>query len=115
MSDSRFAKDLKPPYYAVIFTALRTDGDRGYARTAERMVELAAEQPGYLGVESVRDASGFGITVSYWESAAAIAAWKANSEHRIAQELGMRCFGFRWILGLISERPLGNNKAHRSS
>jgi heme-degrading monooxygenase HmoA len=88
MSDSRFAGDLKPPYYAVIFTALRTDGDQGYARTAERMVDLAAEQPGYLGVESVRDADGFGITVSYWESLAAIAAWKANAEHQIAQEFG---------------------------
>ena len=88
MSDSQFAENLKLPYYAVIFTALRTEGDRGYERTAERMVELEAEQPGYLGVESVRDASGFGITVSYWESLAAIAAWKANAEHKIAQERG---------------------------
>jgi heme-degrading monooxygenase HmoA len=88
MSDSRFAKNLKPPYYAVIFTALRTAGDSGYARTAERMVELAAQQPGYLGVESTRDAGGFGITVSYWESLEAIAAWRANAEHRVAQETG---------------------------
>lgn len=55
---------------------------------AERMVELAAQQPGFLGVESARDAAGFGITVSYWASEQAIAAWKANAEHRVAQETG---------------------------
>ncbi|MGE5649528.1 MAG: antibiotic biosynthesis monooxygenase family protein [Bacillota bacterium] len=76
----------KPPYYAVIFTSLRTDGDNGYADTARRMVELAAQQPGFLGIESVRD--GIGITVSYWESPDAIRAWKANAEHQLAQERG---------------------------
>lgn len=55
---------------------------------AERMVELAANQPGYLGVESVRNADGFGITVSYWASLEAIAAWRSHAEHRIAQESG---------------------------
>ena len=55
---------------------------------ADRMVELAHVQPGFLGVESARGAGGFGITVSYWESTLAIASWKANAEHRIAQETG---------------------------
>ena len=54
----------------------------------DRMIELAAEQLGFLGVESARGAGGFGITVSYWESTQAIANWKANAEHRIAQETG---------------------------
>lgn len=74
--------------FAVIFTSQRTEGDRGYAHMADRMVELAREQPGFLGVESARGADGFGITVSYWESEEAIANWKAQSEHRIAQETG---------------------------
>jgi heme-degrading monooxygenase HmoA len=52
------------------------------------MVELASEQPGFLGVESVRGADGFGITVSYWKDEASIAAWKKDAEHRIAQALG---------------------------
>lgn len=73
----------QPPYYAVIFTSLRQDGDQGYAEMARRMVELAREQPGFLGVESVRD--GLGITVSYWTSPEAIQAWKANVFHREAQ------------------------------
>lgn len=76
----------EPPYYAVIFTSLRTEGDQGYAETARRMVELAREQPGFLGIESVRD--GLGITVSYWESLEAIRAWKENAEHRLAQARG---------------------------
>jgi heme-degrading monooxygenase HmoA len=72
-----------PPYYAVIFTSLRTGEEQGYGETARRMLELARTQPGFLGVESVRD--GLGITVSYWESPEAIRAWKENAEHRLAQ------------------------------
>lgn len=74
------------PYYAVIFTSLRTEGDDGYAEMADAMVELASRQPGFLGVESARD--GLGITVSYWDSLEAIAAWKRHAEHLIAQKLG---------------------------
>ena len=59
---STFAPTPSPPYYAVIFTSQRTEGDQGYADIAERMVELAAEQPGFLGVESARGAGGFGST-----------------------------------------------------
>jgi len=90
MSDTGFARTPKPPYYAVIFTSLRTAGENGYGKTADRMVELAGQQPGFLGVESVRDADGFGITVSYWASAEAISRWKAHAEHLIAQETGKR-------------------------
>lgn len=80
------ANTPKPPYYAVIFTSLRTEVEAGYEAMAQRMVELAAQQPGFLGVESARE--GLGITVSYWESEAAIVAWKRNAEHLVAQERG---------------------------
>ncbi|TFY85670.1 antibiotic biosynthesis monooxygenase [Pseudomonas nabeulensis] len=76
-----------PPYYAVIFSSLRTDGDHGYGEAAHRMLELARDQPGFLGVESAREA-GLGITVSYWESEAAILAWKQHAEHRAVREQG---------------------------
>jgi heme-degrading monooxygenase HmoA len=83
------AETPAPPYFAVIFTSLRTSDNEGYAVTAERMLELAAEQPGYLGVESVRDgATGLGITVSYWRDEESILAWKRNAEHREAQRNG---------------------------
>lgn len=84
------ANTPEPPYYAVIFSSLRTEHDQGYAATAARMVELAAQQPGFLGVESARD--GVGITVSYWESEEAIRAWHANAEHQMAQREGYRVF-----------------------
>jgi heme-degrading monooxygenase HmoA len=71
-------------------TLPQPSGDNGYGQTAERMVELAKTQPGYLGVESARGTDGFGITVSYWESEAAIKTWKAQAEHFIAQETGIR-------------------------
>jgi heme-degrading monooxygenase HmoA len=84
------AKTPEPPYFAVIFTSQRTAGDQGYAAMAARMDALAARQPGYLGIESVRNADGTGITVSYWESEEAIVRWKANAEHLGAQEGGRK-------------------------
>ena len=54
------------------------------------MVELAAQQPGFLGVETVRDADGFGITVSYWESEEAIRNWKRHAEHTAARDRGRK-------------------------
>ena len=85
---SKPAQTPDPPYYAVIFTSLRTDLEEGYGATSDRMIELAAQQPGFLGVESARDADGLGITVSYWESEEAIANWRRNAEHRVAQANG---------------------------
>ena len=60
----------------------------GYGHVADRMVELAAQQPGFLGIETVRGPDGFGITVSYWSSLEAISAWKQETEHQSAQEAG---------------------------
>lgn len=88
MSVSVFARIPEPPYYVVVFTSRRTSEDGGYAQMAERMLELARQQPGFLGFESVRDADGFGISVSYWTTEEAIASWAADAEHRGAQELG---------------------------
>jgi heme-degrading monooxygenase HmoA len=90
MSSIGFAMTPEPPYYAVVFSSLRKDGDHGYAATADRMVELAAQQPGFLGVETVRGEDGFGITVSYWESEEAIRNWKRHAEHAAARDRGRR-------------------------
>jgi heme-degrading monooxygenase HmoA len=84
---TRFANTPKPPYYAVIFASQRTEGDQEYGKMAEKMVELASQQDGFLGVESARD-EGLGITVSYWDSLEAIKKWKDHSLHRVAQEKG---------------------------
>ena len=84
------AQTPEPPYYAVIFTSRRSEGDRGYGQMAERMAQLAAQQPGFLGIDSVREADGVGITVSYWTTEEAIMAWKAHLDHRPAQEAGKR-------------------------
>lgn len=80
------AKTPPPPYYAVIFTSIRTVVDEGYAQMAQRMVELATSQPGFLGMESARQEVG--ITISYWENLEAIRNWKQHAEHLIAQQLG---------------------------
>jgi heme-degrading monooxygenase HmoA len=88
MSTSRLAATPEPPYFAVIFTSTRTDGDHGYAEMADAMVALSSQQPGFLGIESVRGSDGFGITVSYWSSEESIKNWKMNSEHLVAQRRG---------------------------
>jgi heme-degrading monooxygenase HmoA len=83
------ASTPEPPYYAVVFTSVRRSTDAaGYAAMADRMVELASGQPGFLGFESVRDGAGVGITVSYWTSLEAIRDWRAHAEHRLAQSQG---------------------------
>lgn len=96
---SRIAQTPQPPYYAVIFTSERTEGDQGYDRMADTMVELASTQPGFLGIESSnRDEDGLGITVSYWESLDAIKGWKEHSLHRVAQDRGKSVWYSRYGL-----------------
>ncbi len=91
MAAAGFARLPKPPYYAVIFSSRRNGrDDEGYGATAQRMVELAAQQPGFLGAESTRGADGFGITVAYFESEDAIRGWKLHAEHAAAREQGRR-------------------------
>jgi len=82
------AETPEPPYYAVIFSSLTTEVDEAYAETAARMVELAAQQPGFLGVESAREE--LGITVSYWSDLDSIKRWKRNAEHLVAQKMGRK-------------------------
>ncbi|MFC0676846.1 antibiotic biosynthesis monooxygenase family protein [Lysobacter korlensis] len=83
-----FASTPPPPYFAVIFTSRRTDVDAGYDEAATAMARLAAAQPGFLGVESARGSDGVGITVSYWASEQAIAAWRRHAEHVAVREQG---------------------------
>lgn len=84
------ARTPKPPYYAVIFTSKRTDGDRGYGAMAQRMVDLGSRYDGFLGIESARGANGLGITVSYWRDEEAIRTWKRDTEHEKAQHGGQQ-------------------------
>jgi len=85
--------ELQKPYYAVIFTNLRTPEDLGYVKMAEDIEELARKQPGFLGFESARD--HLGISISYWESLVAIADWKAQVDHLEAQKKGIKTW-YSW-------------------
>jgi heme-degrading monooxygenase HmoA len=104
-----FAETPEPPYVAVIFTTRHTGvDDDGYHAMAERMGELSSQQPGYLGIESVRDADGVGITVSYWATHADALAWKLVAEHAGAQQLGREVWysGYRTRVATV-ERAYG--------
>ena len=103
------ARTPQPPYYAVIFTSIRTGVENGYEVVAQRMVELAAEQPGFLGVESAREE--IGITVSYWRDPDSIAAWKRHAEHQIAQERGKQDWYRAYKTRICKvEREYGNER-----
>jgi len=82
------ASTPKPPYYAVIFTSHRIEGDNGYGQMADRMLSLASKQPGFLGVESAQEDAG--ITISYWSDQESIKNWKENLEHKEAQKKGRK-------------------------
>lgn len=76
-----------PPYYAVIAPAEMAEDFRGYPELATKLVELAKEQPGFLGIESGSQ-KGFALAVSYWESLEAIDGWRHNARHMAAKEMG---------------------------
>ena len=84
------AQTPAPPYYVVIFTSIRTEGDQGYAEMSDKMVDLAQQQDGYLGMESVRNE--IGITVSYWRDLEAIRKWRENTDHTFAREKGRKAW-----------------------
>ena len=90
--NDRFAKTPNPHYYAVIFTNQLSSNDEGYGAMADKLVEISKDQPGFLGIESTRDTTGLGITISYWKDEDSISAWKQNAKHLIAQKAGIE----RW-------------------
>jgi heme-degrading monooxygenase HmoA len=108
----QLANTPQPPYYAVIFSSLRTShGADDYGVMADRMVELAQTMPGFLGVESARGLDGFGITVSYWTSEDAIRHWQQHAEHLLAQRLGREEWYTRFELRVCRvERAYGFTK-----
>ena len=110
MENSAISRTPEPPYYAVIFTSTRTEWDRGYGKMAEKMNDLAAQQPGYLGMETARSPEGLGITVSYWKSLEDISNWKADAQHQIAQHAGKHTWyqDYRVRIAKV-EREYGKN------
>lgn len=79
---------FEPPYYAVVFTTVRTDEQTGYRETNARMEELVGNIPGYLGMDHAQTPGGIGITVGYFRDAEALTQWRTNAEHRAAQQRG---------------------------
>lgn len=89
-----------PPYYAVIFSSVLSDDTKGYEDMAKKMVDLARQQKGFLGIESARNE--IGISVSYWKDLESIKKWKYHSEHAIAKEMGKT----RWYKNFITRIAL---------
>jgi heme-degrading monooxygenase HmoA len=78
----------EPPYYAAVFISVRTDGDNGFAERDAQMTRLAADQPGFLGVDETHGADGLGITVSYWRDEESIRAWRDQADHTRSRDDG---------------------------
>jgi heme-degrading monooxygenase HmoA len=88
MSESEITRTPRAPYYAVIFTSIRTEGDNGYDAMSDKMFAMASQMEGFIGAESVRHPDGFGMTVCYWQTLEGIKRWKQDAEHQLAQQMG---------------------------
>ena len=67
------------PYYAVIFSSTLADDAEGYSTMADRMVALAKEQDGFLGVESASRTSDSGssiVSMRWPERGPEVGAWR---------------------------------------
>ena len=49
---------MTPPYYAVIFQSKKKEYSKEYDAAAERIKELSAAMPGFLGISSARSEDG---------------------------------------------------------
>ncbi len=72
------------PFYAVIFISKKSNDLDGYEEMDSRMMEMAQQQPGYLGYSSVSKPEG-GIFISYWKDESSIDNWRKNMDHREAK------------------------------
>ncbi|AWI03436.1 antibiotic biosynthesis monooxygenase family protein [Clostridium drakei] len=88
----------KTPYYAVIFTSIRTSIDNEYEKVSDNLVDIVSKQKGFLGVESVRNEEGFGVTISYWDSLDSINEWKDNNSHMKAKEMGKKMWYSKYMI-----------------
>lgn len=79
------ARTPAPPYYAVIAPAELSEDTAGYPEMAVRMIEIANQQPGFLGIETAL-MGGFVLAVSYWESLEAIQGWREHAKHLAAKD-----------------------------
>jgi heme-degrading monooxygenase HmoA len=81
-------KAYDPPYYAAVFTTVRTQDQSGYSETSALMEDLVKDVPGFLGMDHAQTPGGLGITVGYFRDAGALTQWRSNAEHRAAQKRG---------------------------
>ena len=103
---------LQPPYYAVVFTSVRTEADGGFGDTAQRLGELVKDVPGFLGEDSARTPGGLGITVAYFRDLAGIEQWRTDAEHRAAKAYGRAHWYERYTLHIAKvEHSYGFERA----
>lgn len=115
MASSGFAETPEDGYFAVIFTSRHSTDTEGYGQMATRMLELAPEQPGFLGIERARGEDGLALAVSYWADEESIAAWKRHAEHREAQRLGVTQWYDQYEVRIARvERSYGRGRGARS-
>ena len=70
--------------------------DADYENTAQRLREIAESRYGCVGVSSFQQ-NNEELTLTYWESAEDIAAWRRDPEHIMAQRIGAEKW-YEWYL-----------------
>ena len=76
--------------FLVVFRNRKRAGidQAAYDADAERMEELARQQPGYISFKSYAAEDGEVIALSEWEDEAAALAWRKQAEHAAVQAKG---------------------------
>jgi heme-degrading monooxygenase HmoA len=80
------------PVVTIFRSRLREGVDHEYATAAERILDLARSQPGFVSFEHYAAGGGERVSIVTFASAADHEAWRDHPEHVEAQRLGRERF-----------------------
>jgi hypothetical protein len=81
---SSIKDNYPPPYYAIICHTPPAEANAvQFADCAERLVGMAAAEPGFIGIDRTVDDSGFEFTVCYWSRATAVRLWQRSAARKL--------------------------------
>ncbi|MFT4573434.1 MAG: ribosomal-protein-alanine N-acetyltransferase [Marinomonas primoryensis] len=106
------------PYYAVLLSSKLLLNDLTYRLMAEKILELAKDQPGYLCAEY--GAGEMDFLMTYWETRGAAEAWLNHDVQRRTLSIGERFWYEEYslklfkVIGDVSFKRKSNQDLHAS-
>jgi len=100
--------DTDGPIVTIFRSRLRPGVDREYASSADRLLELARSQPGFVSFEHYAAADGERVSIITFASVAEHEAWRDHPQHVEAQRLGRERFYAEFRIQVC--RPTGDRR-----